>query len=139
MDGRVEFTNILAGYLYASAAAPTPSNGSAQIGDVNVSGDWYASNLVAGVENTISDNENFGNGNDTLISTTTPSIVSEIAGVNISGLILGTPTSISSSDHFGFDAADILSFKANGAAVALSAAPDTVPVGETTDVDIHEV
>ncbi len=109
--GSVLHSQILAGY----ALDGTALNPDAQIGSVKVAGAWSASNLVAGIENTAG---NFGGGTDGKISgTDNAAIISRIASVTIGGAISGTSTS--STDHFGFVAEEIASFKGAGSSVAL--------------------
>src|SRR5205814_1477886 len=106
IGGRVEFANILAGYDLDLV----PTNGDAQIGPVKVGGDWIASNLVAGVQNTASTNTSFGNGNDAAIPDENPATIATITSISIGGYIYGTPLSANSGDHFGFVAQKIGSF-----------------------------
>jgi hypothetical protein len=138
IGGRVENARILAGYNVFLA----PKNADAQIGAVTVGGDWVASSIAAGV---VDGGNGFGNVNDALISgagtTDTAGITSKIGSLTIKGQTLGTPNSVSGSDHYGFVAQQIGSIKVGGTTIALAAGAsnDNHVVGETTDLNIHEV
>ncbi len=148
IGGRVEFANILAGYnIFLN-----PVNGDAQIGAVKVGGDWVASNLVAGVINlgaddivgglgVNADNVNFGDSHDLSIGPGIAAIVAKIASITIGGQVFGTPKSTSSTDHFGFVAQQIGALKIGGIAIVLTAGQsnNSLRVGETTDLTVHEV
>jgi hypothetical protein len=135
VGGDLSYVNIEAGYSNSTAF-----NAEAQIGAVHVAGDWLASNLVAGVDNPASNNGDFGNANDAVI-TTGAKIVSRIASIVIGGLVEGTFSSVSNSDHFGFVAQTIGSFSVGGVAIPLARGPAALlyPLGVTGDVDIHEL
>ena len=146
VGGRVEFANILAGYDIALNAL----NGDAQIGAVSVGGDWIASNLVAGAMNlgadnvtggtgANADNVNFGDSHDFSSGSGSAGIIAKIASITIAGQVFGTPNSTSSTDHFGFVAEQIGAVKIGGNAIALTAGPDNLAVGETSDMTVHEV
>jgi hypothetical protein len=137
VGGRVELTNILAGYNFSLSAI----NGDAQIGAVIVGGDWVASNLVAGAKNAASGNTKFGDGNDASIGAGNASIIAKIASITIKGQVFGTPVSVNSTDHFGFVAEQVGLVKIGGNAIALAAGPhnDNFVVGETSDITVHEV
>lgn len=124
----------------------------AQIGAVVVGGDWIASSLVAGVRNLgadglvggsgqNTDNIDFADGND--VFTASPgddaTVFSTIASITIGGRVRGTVGS--ATDHFGFVAQRIGSFKLAGEAITLNvAAPsDVVEVSATGDVKVREV
>src|SRR5581483_5459773 len=107
----------------------TAKNGGASIGAVNVKGDWIASSIVAGAQN--AGKPKFGDGNDTLIDAT-KSV--RIASVTIGGEVLGTPSGISNSDHFGFVSHHIGPVKIGGNNILISALD--IPVGITADFDI---
>ena len=132
--GSVEYADILAGYT-----GNTPSDGSAQIGTVNVGGDWIASNLVAGVQ--IGVDGYFGISDNTLIGTPNPSIIAMISLVDISGQVQGTPSTVNSSDHFGFVAEQFGTFIFHTYALPLMPGPgnDDFPIGDTGDVNVLEV
>jgi hypothetical protein len=137
IGGRVENARILAGYNVFLAAV----NGDAQIGAVSVGSDWVASSLVAGVKNTASGNSQFGNSGDASIGAGNLDIIAKIASINIGGQVFGTPVSTSGTDHYGFVAQQIGAIKVGGTTIALAAGAsnDNHVVGETTDLNIHEV
>ena len=137
--GHVEWANILAGYDHFGTAR----NADAQIRAVKVGGDWIASSLVAGAKN--SGEPNFGDGNDVKISgggvkdTSDATLLSRIASITIKGQVIG---SSAASDHFGFVAQQVGSFKAAGFAVALTSGTDGfIPLSLSTGADaaIHEI
>ena len=141
VSGRVEHADILAGYF--PGGIPLAGNADAQIGAVVV-GDWIASNLVAGVQD---DNDAgrdvfFGDGDDRKITggTDQPGLISKIAGIVIKGTARGT---IGGSDHFGFVAQQIGSFKIGATAFPLAPGPATdlagLLVGITGDLRVREV
>lgn len=136
VGGRVDRAIIFAGFdLDDSLTAG--SNGNASIGAVRVGGDWIATSLVAGVNDT---NDNgFGNGDDQRIAGAT--LVSRIASITIRGTVAG---SAAAGDHFGFTAAQIGSFKAGGFTAKLKSLPaDPKDIVEfsliTGDVTLREV
>jgi hypothetical protein len=134
VGGRVELTNILAGY------DPTlsPVNGDAQVGRVAVGGDWIASNLVAGVQNPASANGLFGDGNDQSIGAGNTAIASRIGAVDIRGVVIGRDDG--GNDHFGFSAQQIGSFRAGGVAAPVTPARDVIELAPLTgDVTVREV
>jgi hypothetical protein len=134
VGGRVELTNILAGY----DPNLSPVNGDAQIGRVTVGGDWVASNLVAGVTNPASGNSLFGDGNDQSIGAGSASIVSRIGSIEIRGTVLGRDDG--GNDHFGFTVQQVGSFRAGGFAAPLTAAKDAIELALMTgDVTVREV
>ncbi len=146
VGGVVEFANFLAGYGISLNAL----NRDAGIGLVNVGGYWAASNLVAGVMNlgadglaggsgVNADNTNFGDGFDTPIPGGTVPIIAKIAGIKIGGQVFGTPSTVSATDHFGFVAERIVSLKIGGIFSLLTFLPDNLPVGQTSDMNAHEV
>jgi hypothetical protein len=110
IGGHAEFASILAGYDRFLAA----KNGNAQIGAVKVGGDWIASSLVAGVQDTGA--AGFGVG-DTIIGG--GASIAKIASIVIGGQVVGTP---GGGDHFGFVSHTIGSFKAAGFTAPLLAA-----------------
>jgi hypothetical protein len=117
IGGTVELAEILAGYQ----TELTATNGDAQIGAVTVTGDWFASNLVAGAMNATSGNKTFGDGHDASIGTGDAGITSKIASVVIKGAVIGQP----GGGTFGFVAEQIGSFKYNGTSVTLAPGPHT--------------
>ncbi len=137
VTGRVEFADILAGYDFNLLAV----NADAQTGAV-VAGDWIASNLIAGVQDdaTAARNDFFGEGDDQKIAGGSATIASKIASITIKGTARGT---VGGTDHFGFVAQEIGSFKVGGAAFPLT--PRTANdlngllVGATGDLRVREV
>jgi hypothetical protein len=117
----VSFAHILAGYQTDLSAV----NGDAQIGLVKVSGDWAASNLVAGAANAASNNTVFGDGNETSIGAGDPATTARIASILIRGEVLGRPGGAT----FGFVAEQIGSFKFNGTALLLAPGAHTDTFG----------
>ncbi len=133
VGGHVEFALVLAGF----GTSDTPADGNACIGAVKVGGNWIQSSITAGVTNTAF--PKLGDVNDLLIGT--PAKTSKIASITIAGEILGTPDSMSSTDHYGFVAGQIGSFKVAGTSIPLTvgAQKDNRQIGLTGDVTIHEV
>jgi hypothetical protein len=132
VGGRVEDTQILAGYSL-NGTNFDPSSADAQIGPVSVTGDWIASDLLAGayfngflfVKNNGTDNAG---------------IVSSIASITIGGEVLGIPGD-NGTNHFAFAAQQIKSFKVGGTTIALhsGAFNDHLLIGVTGDVELLEV
>jgi len=127
--GSVRDAVILAGYNVLNA----PVSGNASIGAVKVGGNWIASSIAAGVENTVF--PNFGDANDSLIGT--PALVSKIASITIGGFVSGT---VGGSDHFGFVAQEIGKLSIGGTKIAIPApgfgARDLGLTGDFTVVQI---
>jgi hypothetical protein len=140
VGGRVEFTNILAGFDQDDVVT-AGSNGNASIGSVKVGGNWIASNMTAGVQD--GGTAGFGTAGDTVINNPpgaeTDAIVARIASITIKGLVIGTDTA--SATQFGFTAQQIGSFKSLGFIASLTSATDTaIPLSPTTgDVALREV
>jgi hypothetical protein len=105
IGGRVENAQIIAGYDFDFGA----NNGNAQIGAVSVGGDWIASSIVAGIQNSI-DSLHFGDGHDSVIGGVANSIA-KIASITIGGTVTGTPVS---GDHFAFESHAIGNVKIGG-------------------------
>jgi hypothetical protein len=135
VKGSVQFTNILGGYDVNG----NPVNGSAQIGDVLVDGDWMASNIAAGVM--AGPDGFFGTADDTRIPGGSSGILSEIASIVINGKVEGTPASMNATDHFGFVAELIGALKLNGIVIPLNPGPhnDDFAIGTTDDMTVLEV
>src|SRR5262249_20112187 len=118
----------------------TPLDADAQIGSVTVGGDWIASSIAAGVQPGPS---GFGSDTDVAITgsgtTDRAGIVSKIGSVKISGETLGTPNSISGTDHFGFVAQELDSVKIAGKQITTLGGPGAVPVGLTNDLAVLQV
>ncbi|MGC3992071.1 MAG: hypothetical protein QM796_20735 [Chthoniobacteraceae bacterium] len=139
VGGSVAYTNVLAGYGYASGIPGISAlNGDAQIGTVIVGGNWQSSSIVAGATNTASGNQNFGDSNDAAIATGNPKVLSKIATIVIGAGVSGT---LGSGDYFGMVAEEIGNLKINGQKVALAAGPDNddTVIDGTNDMAVHEV
>jgi hypothetical protein len=142
IGGTVTRTLILAGGFNGNAV-------DLQIGAVKVGGDWIASSLLNGVKNlgadnavggagVNADNVNFGDAHDSLTNAGNPAILAKIASITIGGQILGTT---GGTDHFGFVAEQIGSFKVGVVAIPLTpgAHNENRTLGVTGDVTIHEI
>ncbi len=113
IGGRVENTNILAGYSESARGL----NADAQIGSVSVGGDWIASSILAGInpftdgkigtadDRELLGGEDFGSGP----VKDSNALTSKIASIVIKGGVFGTPGL--TTDTFGFGAQEIVSFK----------------------------
>lgn len=138
IGGTVERANIFAGTGPVTFAGGT--NGNASIGAVKVGGDWIASNLVAGVKDTLGNG--FGNADDAVVNlppgAATDAIIAKIASIRIGGIVAGTGLG---TDHFGFVAQQIGSFKAAGFLAPLSAtiSNQNIALSFTNDLRILEV
>ena len=110
---------------------PTPC-----IGAVKIGGNWTASSLVAGVQDTGGDG--FGV-NDALQTTSDdPNLIARIASIAIKGVVVGTS---GAGDHFGFVAQQIGSFKSLGFKAHLTAGTDpAIELSPTTgDLTVREL
>jgi hypothetical protein len=132
---RVEFANMLAGYDINGNAV----SGDAQIGAVTVGGDWIASNLVCGA--VAGPDGVFGTSDDVEIAGETAKTPATIAAIHIQGKVLGTFSTVNSTDHYGFVAEEIGSLSIGGFAFALKVGPsnDAFDIGDTQDVSVREV
>lgn len=142
VGGSFEGSQIIAGNF---------TNPDVQVGAVVVKGRWVRSDLVVGAKNlgtgdaaggsgTAADNVNFGDDHDFRINAGgNPAIVAKIASITIGGEVRGSPSSVNSSDHFGFVAEQIGSFKIGGTVIPLTAGAGTRGIGDTNDVNIHQV
>jgi hypothetical protein len=130
ITGDVKLTNIFAGYDQNLV----PVNGDAQIGAVKVTGGWTTANLIAGAKNTASGNVNFGDANDASIGAGSDRILARIASISIGREVTGTA---GGTEHYGFVAQQIGSFKSGGVRLPLLPAPSTRPIGDSGDVSIH--
>jgi hypothetical protein len=131
VKGDVEFSRILAGFNDLLA----PANADASIGKAKVGGDWRASSLVAGAQDTGA--IGFGLG-DTLQPGGSPTVIARIASIEIKGNVTG---SLVTGDHFGFVAEQIDSVRIGGRALKLTDGPgnDNILIGFTDDVRVLEV
>ena len=141
VNGRVEFAQVLAGVN--SADTPVAVNADAQIGPVIVKGDWIASDLVAGA--VAGGDGKFGTTDDAKISGSgakdVTTVFSKIVSINIGGQAFGTFAS--STDHFGFVAENIGSFKVKGGtttfALVTGNGNDDFFVGLFNDLKVNEI
>jgi len=135
IGGRVEETRIRAGYDTDLSAV----NGNARIGAVSVGGDWIASILSAGVK--AGNDGVFGTDDDEVINNSSDALVAKIASIKIKGAVVGTDATVSDTDHFGFIAQQIGSFKSLGFTAHLTSATDpAIELSPTTaDVTVREV
>jgi len=111
IGGNVENAEILVGYNRGEQ----PVNADARIGKVTVKGDWIASSLVAGVDDSTADG--FGQNDTVIAGDSTPSILSSIASIVIKGTATGSATA---GDHFGISAQRVGNLTISGAKVPLS-------------------
>ena len=132
--------------------AVTRVNADAQIGPVNITGDWIASNIVAGAVNLgvdnlpggvglAADNVNFGDTHDFLMSGMVKNdslVFSRIASLTIGGQVMGT---IGFTDHFGIVAENIGAVRIGGTllGLAIGKSNDDLPVGITLDLRVNEI
>jgi hypothetical protein len=146
VGGRVEFSDILAGYESIGSSA-VGVNADAQIGAVIVGGDWIASSLVAGAQDDATPDfeltsGDFGDADDQKITggTDRPPTISKIASILIKGTALGT---LGTGNHFGFVAEQIGSFKIGTTRFTLTAGPRNdlagLPIGITDDLRVQEI
>jgi hypothetical protein len=135
VGGRVEFTDILAGYSKNLAG----TNADAQIGAIKIGGDWRASYVIAGVN---PGGGGVGTSDDTLLPAGVDfgsgpvadgPPISKIASIVIAGQVLGNP---GTDMAYGFGAEQIGSFKYNGITVPLKAGAsnDTSALGKAHPV-----
>ena len=104
-------------------------------------GNWIASDLVAGAVN-VGFPDNMGDSFDQIFpNASSVNVDASIASIAIGGIVVGTPAAFNSTDHFGFVARKIGSFKAGGITYTLNpaVATDNLAVGATGDVNVHEV
>jgi hypothetical protein len=133
VKGSVTDSRFMAGYDRFGNAM----NGGAQVGVVNITGNWTASNVVAGVDDV--DGDGFGDADDVAIAVVDGPI-SKIASIIITGNVTGTG---GDGDHFGFTARQVMSVKIAGVAQALtSTGTETIDLAgspATNDTAIREV
>jgi hypothetical protein len=139
IGGSVESALIRAGYNRVENAF----NADAQIGTVNIKGNWIASSLVAGVADVAGNG--FGNADDAkLTGTDTAGITSKIASIVIKGYARGT---VGGTDHFGFVAQEVKALTVGSAKFPLTknliagvnTPSDDRLVGTTGDLRVREV
>jgi hypothetical protein len=140
VKGNVQHAWILAGYGQTEtvSGAMGPINGDASIGAVTIgtgvagTGNWLSSNLVAGVEDKVSPN-NDGFGSDDLLITAynDPKLTARIASV----VIRGTVSTDVPDVHFGITAQQIGSATVSGIKRTLTSAIDApVDLGGNTSL-----
>jgi hypothetical protein len=125
IGGRVERAQILAGYNLSLA----PTNGNAQVGAVSVSGDWIASDLIAGV----ADGGAFGFGDAGDLAGPAASGIAKIASITIGGRVAGT---VAGGDQFGFESHKIGSFTVGGVPIPI-VSPVVLSAATGSDVTIR--
>lgn len=132
---RVEWTEILAGYNTNLAAA----DGNAQVGAVTVGGDWIASSLAAGVQNS-NGPTHFGQSagtNDAIIPpATTTNSIARIAGITVAGSVIGDATATNGTDQFAFISERIHALSVHGAKASFTF-PNLSPL--TGDVTVRQL
>ena len=134
--GRVEFGQILAGYVTGNIAV----NADAQIGTVTIGGDWIASSIAAGA--LTGANGFFGDGDDAKMSgmgiKDDSLVLSKINSLTIGGQVMGT---VGGTDHFGAVAEIVGAVKIGGTQIPLSAGKsnDDFFVGFTVDMKVNEI
>jgi hypothetical protein len=132
IEGAVMGSQILAGYDQDGNGL----NADASIKSVRVTGNWTASDLVAGA---LSTDGVFGNSDDTRINAgiDRDGFAATIAKIQILGSIAGT---VDAGDHFGFVAEEITSFEVGGTKLALTTLPgEVIEISGTDDVTVREV
>jgi hypothetical protein len=134
------FLNVLAGYdIDAVAVNPDVLIGTVTVGTGTGSGNWTATNVVAGAQS--GDDGQFGTGDDSLISASdATSLVSQIARVIINGAIT-LPPSGQFNGNFGIVAEHVVAVSVGGAAVTLQKGPlnDFLQIGTTGDTSVFEL
>ncbi|MGA3169700.1 MAG: hypothetical protein ABSE62_01685 [Chthoniobacteraceae bacterium] len=125
--------DILAGQEADHLGDSSYQSGDASIGAVTISGDFIASNIVAGIQNVTSSDTEYGNANDSLIPTG-GTVIPSIASVIIAGQALGD---FNNADQFGIVAETIGSIKVSGSTIPLPSGMTPQPLGITGNLDIH--
>lgn len=132
VDGSVIRSQILAGYDVEGTAL----NADASIKSVRVTGNWTASDIVAGI---VATDGKFGDSNDTRITgdIDRDGYIATIAKIQILGSVTGTAEA---DDHFGFVAEQIGSFQVGNTKLALTSLPgEVIELPGTDDVTAREV
>lgn len=145
ITGRVELTQILAGYLSDGTAQRTltPKNPDASIGPVTVGGDWVASSLAAGAMNS-GGLARLGDANDAKISgsgtSTDTARVASIASISVTGRVIGSIAG-AATENFGFVSEQIGSLKVGGVGMAMQLGPgnDQAALGHLFNMNLHEI
>jgi len=133
VTGDVMNADIIAGQEADHLGDTSYQSHDASIGTVTISGDFVASNIVAGIQNVTSGDTAFGNANDSIIAAG-GSVIPSIASVIIGGQALGD---FNNADQFGIAAEAIGSIKVGGSAIPLPSAMTPQPLGITGNLDIH--
>lgn len=131
--GRMEYAHIIGG---AQNPLGTDGNADAQIGAVNIAGDFIASSIVAGFS--AGTDGLFGTSDDVRFTTKNVNgLFSQIGRVTIGGQVVGT---VGGSDQFGILADHLLGLTASGSAVTMVAGPlnDRFGYSPTNDVLVRE-
>lgn len=127
----VRDADILAGY---DESVLSPVEADAQIGKIQVKGNWSASRALVGVDSV---DGVFGNADDQMIGSGSAGITARIASIVIGGSVQGTAQA---GDGFGFVAQAIGTMKVGGKNVALNAnAKDVVAFGPFGDTFVREL
>lgn len=138
VGGDVAYTHIWAGVSYSETGMFFMFNGDASIGAVKIGGSWTASSISAGVDPI---NGQFGDMDDLIVPGSNPELIARIASITIGGQVVGTHLNVAPTDHYGFVAQQIGSFKAGGVIAKLTGVTDSPvhlsPI--TDDVAIREV
>ena len=131
VGGSVEWLQLIAGVNENLVA----SNGDAQIGSVDIGGDWIASRASAGTGAGI--DGIYGTMDDTFLGGGNASIVGTIGDIDIGGQAIGT---VAAGDNFAFIAEKIGSLKIGGASVPLiNGGIDNLLIGTTQDVRVIDL
>jgi hypothetical protein len=132
INGDVQNARILVGYNKDEM----PINADARIGRVVVKGDWTASSLVAGIDDSTGDG--FGQNDTVIAGDSTPSVLSTIASIVIKGTASG---SAAPGDHFGLTAQRIGKLSIDGNPIPLSkdAVDNILLDGTNNDFRVVEV
>jgi hypothetical protein len=123
IGGDVENAEILIGYNRDEL----PVDADARIGKVTIKGDWKASSIVAGIDD--STNDGFGRNDTVIAGDSTPAVFSSIASIVIKGTASG---SAAPGDHFGISAQKIGKVTISGSKLPLTKdTPDNILLDET--------
>jgi hypothetical protein len=133
VGGNVEYTNFGAGFGNDQTTADNPD---ALFRELNVMGNWRASNVLAGV---IAGADNlFGTSDDAVAPGGPSRAISTIGRVSILGKISATGTS---TDHFGFVAELIQQVSIGGKKLPTTAGAgnDALPIPGVNDMTLFEI
>jgi hypothetical protein len=121
---------VFAGFSVDSNGGLTPQDGNAQIGNVTVQGDWRASTLIAGVQDTGA--AGFGDVGDTIIGGVANSIA-KIANIVVNGDVVGDAII---NQLFPIESHAIGKLKIHGHLVAVPPAPGVIGLSPQTATDV---